>query len=139
MRVARLFPLLLLFAAACESDPLATAARNVEVTGSPGAADTHTLDFAVHNRGGRTVYAAACDHRIMPTVQRRDRWDEDTEFGVFCLAIVSSRPVAVEPGATVHGQAQVSGPGEYRVAVVIHHEENADEQRVVFSRGVIVP
>jgi hypothetical protein len=58
---------------------------------------------------------------------------------VFCLGSVSAAPVAVEPGETFHGQAQVSGPGEYRLAVIIRHDENTDEQRVVFSEGVTVP
>jgi hypothetical protein len=142
MRVFRLLPLLLLpLFAACESDPLASAARNVEVTASLGAADTRAIDVRVRNRGSRTVYVAACGERIVPTVQRRDMWhvDHASAFGVLCLGIYSSRPVAVEPGRTVYEQAQVPGPGEYRVAILISDEEYAEQQRVVFSKGLVVP
>lgn len=140
MRVLRLIALLFLpLAAACESDPLASAARNVDVDVSLGAAATRTLEFEVRNRGSRTVYVDACGEQMVPTVQRRDEWDNDGEFGAVCLGIYSARPVPVQPGGSARGQAQVSGPGEYRVALVVRDREFAERQRVVFSEGVTVP
>lgn len=139
MRAVRLLPLLLVLAA-CASDPLGVAARTVEVRASVSASDARALDFEVANRGRRTVHVAACDQRIVPTVQRRDQWDQESanDFSVFCLGIYSMIPVAVEPGESARGTAQVPGAGEFRVVVVLRDPDDAEQQTHVASEGVIV-
>jgi hypothetical protein len=132
---ALLLPLLLLVAA-CESDPLAVAAATVDVNAEVDAATPRTLAFEVENRGGRTVYLGACDQKVVAFAQRRGEYDDDVS--VFCLAVSSSSPVELQPGRSVRGTAQVPGPGEYRVGVVIRTEDGA-ESRLVASGDVVVP
>lgn len=139
MRPVRLLPLLLALSA-CESDPLGTSARNVEVRASlDPSADVRGIGFDVVNRGRRTVYVGACDNRMVPTVQRRDLWDEPSDFSVFCLGIHTIAPVAIEPGESAHGTAPVPGPGEYRVVVVLQDPRDLEQRAHVASRGVVVP
>lgn len=137
MRIHRFLPLLLL-AAACESDPLATAALNLEVSAELGDSPPPLFTFEVWNRGRETVYLAACDARILPVVQRRvDGGWEDTS-STFCLGTVSADPVALTPGARAQGPAPVPGTGEYRVAVVVREAGSADAFRVVASDPITV-
>jgi hypothetical protein len=139
MRAVRLLPLLLALAA-CESDPLGTAARNVEVRASLSpAAGTRGIDFDVVNNGWRTVYVAACDNRMVPTVQRRDLWDAEGDVNVFCLGIHTLAPVALEPGESARGSVPVSAPGEYRVVLVLQDPGDPEQHTQVASGGVIVP
>lgn len=141
MRALRSLPLLLALAA-CESDPLGMAARNVAVRAYLDTTeDARGLEFEVTNRGWRTVHVAACDNRMVPSVQRRDLWDDPTanDFDVFCLGIYSSVPVAIEPGETARGATDVPGPGEYRVVLVLRDPDDADERTHVASGGVVVP
>ncbi len=132
--------LLLVSAAACGPEPLVPVARNVEVTASLVSAETYTIGFGVKNEGARTVYAGACDGRIIAAVQPRDVWDDDDSniFSIDCIGS-SPVPVAIGPGQTVQGQAQAPTPGEYRIGVVIRDSQTARDQRVAFSRGVVVP
>lgn len=132
--------LLLVLAAACGPEPLVPIARNVEVTAALVSGDTYTIGFGVRNEGSRTVHASACDGRIIAAVQPRDVWDDD-DSNVFSIACLGSSPVpvAIAPGETVQGQAQAPAPGEYRIGVVIRDSQTARDQRVAFSRGVVVP
>ena len=140
MRARLLLPLLLALSA-CGADPLGTAARNVEVVASVNATDPRQLDFEVRNLGWRTVYVAACNQQMVASVQRRDLWDEQdiNDFNVFCLGIYSADPVAIEPGESARGRAQVPGPGEYRVVVVLRDRDDVNQHTPVKSEGVVVP
>lgn len=135
MRPYRLIPLLLL--AACESDPLASAARGLEVDASVSGAQPRTLVFEVENRGSRTVYMDACDHRVIPVVQREvgGGW-EDTNAAM-CM-IVDANPFALEPGATTQGSVQVGLAGAYRVGVRLRTEPWGRREELVASERVTI-
>jgi hypothetical protein len=137
MRIHRLLPLLVL--AACDSDPLATAALNLQVDASLSSDLPRVLDFDVENRGSETVYLAACDHRIVPIVQRRENGAWVDQNSAICLANVSGAPVALEPGETAEGGVPAGAAGEYRVGVIVSTEADTDEFRTVRSRTVTVP
>lgn len=141
MRARLLLPLLLALSACVSGNPLGTAARNVEVVASVSARDPRQLDFEVRNLGWRTVYVAACDQQMVPFVQPRDLWDEqsDDDFNVFCLGIYSANPVAIEPGESARGRAQVPGPGEFRVVLVLRDADDPEQHAHVASAGVAVP
>ncbi|HYW12753.1 MAG TPA: hypothetical protein VE871_12385 [Longimicrobium sp.] len=140
-RIRRFAALLLVPAAACEPDPLVPIARDVEVTASLASPETYVIAFEVRNEGRRTVYAAACDDRIIAAVQPRDVWDDDDSsvFSVVCFGTAMPVPVAIAPGATARGQAQAPSPGEYRIGVLIRDAETSRNQWAAFSRGVVVP
>lgn len=137
MRIHRLLPLLLL--AACDSDPLATAALNLQVAAFLSTDLPRTLDFQAENRGSETVYLAACDHRVVPIVQRRENGAWVDTNSAICLADVSSAPVALEPGATAQGGVPAPARGEYRVGVIVSTDADTDAFRTVSSRTVTVP
>jgi hypothetical protein len=136
MRIHRILPLLLF--AACDSDPLTTAAMNLQVDASLSSELPLLLDFQVENRGSETVYLAACDHHVVPIVQRRENGAWADQNSANCLANVSSAPVALEPGETAQGGVPAGTAGEYRVGVIVGTEADTDEFRTVRSRTVTV-
>lgn len=135
MRPYRLIPLLLL--AACESDPLATAALDVDVAAAVSAAQPRTLTFEVRNRGRSTVYMDACDQRIIPIVQREQGGGWEDINAAMCL-IIDANPGSLEPGATAQGSVQVGLAGEYRVGVLLRTEPWGRRERMVTSGPVLI-
>lgn len=138
MRIHRLIPLLLL-ATACSSDPLSTAALNLEVEASLSTDLPLLLSFYAENRGSETVYLAACDHRVVPIVQRRVDGEWVDQNSAICLGNVSGVPVALEPGETAEGGVPPGGAGEYRIGVIVSTAADTDAFRTVSSGSVTIP
>ena len=78
-----------------------------------------TVAFTIMNRGTQPEDVPACGGQPGPRIQKRlgGRWEEFG--GGFCLAIYSTVPVSLQPGASINGTTGVfrAGPGVYRLVI----------------------
>ena len=86
------------------------------VLDSAGSLD---VSFTITNVGTRPEDVPACGGQPGPRIQKQQgrRWEEFG--GGVCLAIYSTVPVSLQPGASISGATDVfrAGPGVYRLVI----------------------
>ncbi len=91
------------------------------------------VPFSVTSGSATTVYLPACGGNVLPVLERQvgTAWTQYASFQ--CLAIFSSAPVALAPGATAQGGVSIAEPGRYRLRLSLSRTPSFHEVLTVVS------